>query len=80
MFLFLVDISSIEEVVGTNGTWDNIGLLAGVQSSLVGYAAALAKKYPGVKIAGSMYLVISCLFFVHTLIYMSLRFYYSPDS
>ena len=48
----LIDISSIENVIGTNGTWDNVGLLAGVQSSLVGYASELTKKYPGVKIAG----------------------------
>lgn len=50
--VFLIDMSSIENVIGTNGTWDNIGLLAGVQSSLVGYAAELTNKYPGVKIAG----------------------------
>jgi len=46
-------LSSVEDVIGdVNGTWDNIGLLLGAQTSMIDFAVALAEKHPGVKIAG----------------------------
>lgn len=45
-------IASVESVIGTNGTWNDVGILAGTQKSLVLLLEALHNKQPGFKIAG----------------------------